>query len=156
MPGWRWLWGGIAGAEGWAETPGVHLGLQEHSLLVVEKVCPPRDPADRRRWCSLCSCVADFCKCMKFLIKWARVYCTWHSDCWALLWAAKWNWVYPSPFLVLMCFGHLQFIFTKAAEERSVRGDGGIWGDAELSWDCEQAHRPQVFLIPSALEQLTE
>lgn len=44
---------------------------------------------------------------------------------------------------------------TKAAEERSVRGDGDLWGDSELSGDCKQAHRPQVFLIPSALKQLT-
>lgn len=29
-------------AEGWAETPGVHLELQEHLSLNVEEVCPPQ------------------------------------------------------------------------------------------------------------------
>lgn len=34
--------GGIAVTEGWAETPGVHLEVLEHSLFIVGKVCTPQ------------------------------------------------------------------------------------------------------------------
>jgi len=39
---------------------------------------------------------------MKFLIKWGKIHCNWHSDCCAVLWAAIQNSFYPPPFLVLV------------------------------------------------------
>lgn len=37
--------------EGWAETPGVHLELLEHSLLTVGKVYIPQDTGRLRFHC---------------------------------------------------------------------------------------------------------
>jgi len=44
-------WGGIAVTEGWAETPGVHLELLEHPLLIVGKVSTPQDAGRLRFHC---------------------------------------------------------------------------------------------------------
>jgi len=37
--------------EGWAETPGVHLELLEHPLLIVGKVSTPQDAGRLRFHC---------------------------------------------------------------------------------------------------------
>lgn len=57
--------------EGWAETPGVHLELLEHSLLIVGRVYTPQDTDRLGFHCLMQSSklYSRLCKWMKFLIK---------------------------------------------------------------------------------------